>query len=125
MNTTAAPATTDDELLAAMVATPGFDTVQDSAHLAYLLDMDQDEIPAAESDPMADDIAAVREIILNRIAKRAPFGGLFASVAQVWNWWEIDNMGPVPVERAIRSLIADGTVDEDRHYGALAFRTIR
>lgn len=51
MNTTTAPATTDDELLAAMAATPGFDTVQDSAHLAYLLDMDEDEIPTADEAP--------------------------------------------------------------------------
>lgn len=51
MNTTAAQLATDDQLIAAMATSPGFDTVMDSAHLAYLLDMDEDEIPAADETP--------------------------------------------------------------------------
>lgn len=124
MNTTAtATAATDAELIAALEASPDFTVVTDGAHLAELLGMD--EAPTPEEAKMAADIATVRDVILARIAKRAPFGGLFASVAQVWNWWEIDGIGAVPVERAIKSLIADGTVEEDCHYGTLAFRTIR
>jgi hypothetical protein len=51
MNTNTAPVTTDDELLAALAVSPGFETVQDAGHLAYLLDMDEDEIPAADEAP--------------------------------------------------------------------------
>lgn len=125
MNTTAAQIATDDEMIAALSNSPEFVTVTDAGHLAHLLDMDTDEIPEADEtpvDPMADDVATVREIILNRIRRYAPWGGMSSvSIAQVCNWWECDGMGPVPCERAIKSLIADGTVEETRRYGALAF----
>lgn len=67
------------------------------------------------------DTTTVRDIILARIARR---NMARVTTAQVWNWGEIpDAIGAVAVERAIRSLIADGTVTEDMHYGALAFTT--
>jgi hypothetical protein len=52
MDITTTPATTDDELLAAIAASADFVTVEGADHLAHLLDMDQDEIPAAEQAPV-------------------------------------------------------------------------
>lgn len=78
------------------------------------------------TDTMTADIATVRQAIINRIARRAKInaGMSGVTVAAVWNWWEIDGIGAVAVERAIRGLIADELVDETRYYGALAFDTL-
>lgn len=68
-------------------------------------------------------VETVRQVIRARIARRAYDP---ATVAQVWNWHEFREV-PVPavaVERAIRGLIADGTVAETALMGNLAFRTI-
>lgn len=115
-----AAAATDTEMIAALEASPNFTVVTDADHLAYLLDVDQDE--KAPADTMADDVATIRDIILARIERRAPFGGMTSvTVAQVWDWWECDGYGAVACERAIKSLIAGGAVQEAMHYGALAF----
>jgi hypothetical protein len=61
MNITTAPATTDDELLAALAASPDFTVVTDGDHLAALLGMDQapaDEVPVT-TEPLADIICRV------------------------------------------------------------------
>lgn len=42
-STVTAPQVSDDDLIAALTASPDFVTVQDSDHLAYLLDVDEDE----------------------------------------------------------------------------------
>lgn len=54
MNTTTAQAT-DAELLTALAASPEFVTVEDVNHLAYLLNVDEDEIaPTITTENLAD-----------------------------------------------------------------------
>lgn len=122
-------AATDAEMIAALEASPNFTTVTDGAHLAELLGMTTEvaDTPAERAGTDADakmnaDIVMIRAIITARIAKRAKWGGMAnVTVAQVWNWWECEPYGAVAVERAVKSLIADGTVEETRFLGALAF----
>jgi hypothetical protein len=67
MNATAntTPAT-DAELLAAIAVSPNFVTVEGGDHLAHLLDMDQDEIPADGEVPVTTE--ALSDIICRVMA---------------------------------------------------------
>lgn len=108
---------TDDQLIEAIENNSNFTTVTDSDHLAELFGMDSADAK------MAADIAVARDAILNRIARHARSGMARVTVAMVWNWPELDGVGAVPVERAMRELIAEKVVGEDMHYGSLAFYT--
>ncbi len=76
-----------------------------------------------------EEIQAAREIVLGRIARHTRFGDYAASSADVANWHECGERGVgfLAVERAIRALIADGTVQEHGglcgHIGFYATKT--